>query len=362
MSAATILFIDIVSFSKKSTKEQKELIQSFTTEVTSALKKLSNNQNIVALPTGDGLALAFLHSDKIFFDHYTLLNFIFKIHEWAFIQSSSLRVGVHVGDVQYFIGINKQPNVCGDTINYAQRVMDATNPQQTLYSETAFRHYVGENNHDIAFEKFNAKFSGPIQVSAKHDLQISVYKLFLDPPQSFCSNDNPNEKRLILLKHRQYGDQFLFDVLQQPDKEILYITIMSYHTLTKIRERFRDKLLVKNLRVLTFRRRNQKDDISKAMSTHFKEDEDVVVSLINKAWETWTNLKKVNPNILQLKEYSSIPTMQGFIVKDEYALIELLTYRSNTEDRAAILVRKDNNKELFDLFSSSFEKLWSENS
>ncbi len=212
MSAATILFTDIVSFSKKPTAEQRRLVDSLTSEVVPELGVLLNAQrgtpSIVALPTGDGFALAFLHQTNQPWDHTTILRLILRMHQWANNQSSlhnlvSLRVGVHVGAVELITDINGKANLCGDTINYAQRVMDAANPRQTLYSEAAFREYVGSEspscNTPPFSEDFRADFLGPIEVYAKHGLQILVYKLSLEPPQPYWSNNDPIAKQLMLV-------------------------------------------------------------------------------------------------------------------------------------------------------------------
>lgn len=212
MSAATILFTDIVSFSKKPTAEQRLLVESLTSEVVHELRVLLNppldTPSIVALPTGDGLALAFLHRTNQPWNHITILRLILRMHQWANNQSSphnlvSLRVGVHVGAVELVTDINGKANLCGDTINYGQRVMDAANPRQTLYSEAAFREYVGSEspscNTPPFSEDFKVDFLGPIEVYAKHGLQILVYKLSLEPPRPYWSNDDPIAKQLMLV-------------------------------------------------------------------------------------------------------------------------------------------------------------------
>lgn len=212
MSAATILFTDIVSFSKKPTAEQRRLVETLTSEVVHELRTLLipplNTPSIVGLPTGDGLALAFLHRSNQPWDRTTIFRVILRLHQWALKQSSprnsvNLRVGVHVGAVELVTDINGNANVCGDTINYAQRVMDAASPRQTLFSEAAFREYVGTESpvcitHPFS-EDLRADFHGPIEVYAKHGLQILVYKLVLEPPQPYWSNDDPIAKHLMLV-------------------------------------------------------------------------------------------------------------------------------------------------------------------
>ncbi len=92
MSAATILFTDIVSFSKKSTAEQKRLVEFLTSEVVHELRTLLNppleTSGIIALPTGDGLALAFLHRPNQPWDRDTIFRLILRLHQWAHLQST----------------------------------------------------------------------------------------------------------------------------------------------------------------------------------------------------------------------------------------------------------------------------------
>lgn len=172
------------------------------------------------------------------------------------------------------------------------------------------------------------------------------------------------EHPIILLKHRLFfREEFLFNAIQQPNN-ILLITIMSKHTINEIKSMASEgKFKVKKLRVLTFKHREKNDAISKSLSIHLNERPAEAVSLqVNSSLNEWKEFQKNNSNKIILREYDSIPTMQGFIVKDQYALIELLTFHSNPNERAAILAKKDKNPELFKLFSSSFEKLWRENS
>ena len=212
MAAATILFIDIVSFSTKPTAEQRRLVESLTSEIVHEVRTLLNppqdTSSIVALPTGDGLALGFLHRTNQPWDRATILRLILRMHQWANNQSFphnlvSLRVGVHVGAVELITDINGNANICGDTINFAQRVMDSAGPRQTLFSEAAFGEYIGTESPECTASPFSEElrvnFIGPIEVYAKHGLQILVYKLSLEPPQPYLSNDDPIAKHLMLV-------------------------------------------------------------------------------------------------------------------------------------------------------------------
>ncbi len=207
--SATILFADIVGFSKKNTANQKTLIQSFTKEIRTDIKKLLKNQGILALPTGDGMALVFLHRSRQEWDRSNILCLIYQMQEWAKRMtrnntSVTLRIGVHIGPVEMISDINGKRNCCGDTINIAQRVMDSAAPRQVLFSDAAFRWYSGTENLELSEKPFSrrlsARFVGPIDVFAKHGLSLPVYKLALKPEQKWWSNSDPLGKNIVPIR------------------------------------------------------------------------------------------------------------------------------------------------------------------
>lgn len=228
MSAASIVFVDIVNFSSKPTAEQKRLVDSLTCEVLHELRSLLNPPrawpDVIALPTGDGLAMAFLHEINRSWEHATILHLILKLHQWAYAQATTdrpvrLRIGVHVGPIELITDINGKTNICGDTINYAQRVMDAAEGCQTLYSEAAFREYIGIESTTYDRPPFpkntSVGFQGPIEVFAKHGLQILVYKLTLEPSQPYWSNDDPKAKHLMLVSLTTLPKEIVGDFSKQ---------------------------------------------------------------------------------------------------------------------------------------------------
>ncbi|GEM_PF-665618 len=200
-AAATIMFLDIVGFSRNPNSRQKELVDSLTTEVTSNLSSLLNTPletHVVAMPTGDGMALAFLHRPKQPWDISTIMSLIYRVKQWAKSKDISLRTGIHAGEVEFISDINNKANIVGDTINYTQRVMDAANPKQVLFSDTAFRQYIGSNNPSYSGLPYGpgcrAVFEGPFEVQAKHGMRMLVYKMTLDPSQDWLSNEDPVSK------------------------------------------------------------------------------------------------------------------------------------------------------------------------
>lgn len=208
MSSAIILFTDIVSFSKEATAGQLQLIEGLTTEVRESTGDYISRDEAIALPTGDGLAIAFLNYSGNTAILSKLFELTLRLHKWAQSKSTatnpvSLRIGIHLGPLEFITDINGRKNICGYTVNLAQRVMDAANPRQTLLSADAFEQLIGRATSALTSspfsDKFIAKFEGPIDLYAKHGLQINVYKLILDPAQEYYSNDDPVAKHLMLV-------------------------------------------------------------------------------------------------------------------------------------------------------------------
>jgi class 3 adenylate cyclase len=252
MTAATIIFNDIVGFSKKATDEQKNLVNLLTVEIIHEIRYLLKPPNcnpcVLALPTGDGVALAFLHNTVQQWNISTVLKMIYRLQKWAFHEGIALRTGIHVGPVEIINDINGRQNICGSTINYAQRVMDAANPKQILISEQAYRHHIGVGQACNYNEKANFKFEGPIDVFAKHDERITVYKVLIESEEKgLLSTSDPVSKDLILIKLTPLPKEVIGSFSERLEKatEISFIQLTGDRFLQKYEEgkiKFSEKL------------------------------------------------------------------------------------------------------------------------
>ena len=115
-----VLFIDIVGYSKLLLDEQKERLRQLT-DIVLATPQVSEstNEQLVRLPTGDGMALVFRNSSE---EPARCALEIAK-HSKR-IRKSSVRMGIHSGPVSEVIDVNGHKNIAGAGINIAQRVMD----------------------------------------------------------------------------------------------------------------------------------------------------------------------------------------------------------------------------------------------
>ncbi len=108
-----------------------------------------------------------------------------------------------MGQVEIINDIADKTNICGHTINQTQRVMAAANPRQTLFSEVAFRHYVGVENPEYSGPPFTGEtkaiFVGPFDVLTKHEERFIVRSVILEPEQPGWNNAPPATKDIMLV-------------------------------------------------------------------------------------------------------------------------------------------------------------------
>jgi len=137
----SVVFIDLVGYSKKPVTEQIRLKTSLTNNLSEAIKDIPVNDRII-LDTGDGAAISFLGDpeDALF---VTLSLREAMIREAAESQaeesdSENVRMGINLGPVKLVKDINGHPNIIGDGINVAQRIMSFARPGQIVVSRSYY--------------------------------------------------------------------------------------------------------------------------------------------------------------------------------------------------------------------------------
>ena len=133
----SIVFLDMIDYSKKPDSEQIEVKNQFNALISNALKDIAQNDRII-VDTGDGAAIACSGSpeDALFIalairDEIIETNIRSK-------QPLFVRFGINLGTVRVMNDINSQPNIIGDGINVAQRIMSFAQPNQILVSRSYF--------------------------------------------------------------------------------------------------------------------------------------------------------------------------------------------------------------------------------
>jgi predicted ATPase/class 3 adenylate cyclase len=128
---ASVLFMDIVSYSLLSMEEQRELLTTLQSIVRGSVEynQACAKQELISLPTGDGMALVFMRDPVSPVKCALEIAASLKSH-----PELRLRMGINQGPVFRHADIKEQANVVGGGINMAQRVMDCGDAGHILVS------------------------------------------------------------------------------------------------------------------------------------------------------------------------------------------------------------------------------------
>ncbi|HZW24165.1 MAG TPA: adenylate/guanylate cyclase domain-containing protein [Gallionella sp.] len=133
----SVFFLDIVEYSKKSVAGQISLKERFNSYLSEAIRDVPVADRII-LDTGDGAAINFLG------DVEDALKAALSLRESLLKEDPNsdnpllVRMGINLGPVRLVRDINGQPNIVGDGINVAQRVMGFADSGQVLVSRSYF--------------------------------------------------------------------------------------------------------------------------------------------------------------------------------------------------------------------------------
>jgi class 3 adenylate cyclase len=138
----SVVFIDLVGYSKKPVTEQIRLKTSLTSNLSEAIKDIPVNDRII-LDTGDGAAISFLGDpeDALFVTLSLREAMVREGMTSTIVEASgedSVRMGINLGPVKLVKDINGHPNIIGDGINVAQRIMSFARPGQIVVSRSYY--------------------------------------------------------------------------------------------------------------------------------------------------------------------------------------------------------------------------------
>jgi len=133
----SVLFLDIAEYSQRSVAEQIRLKERFNAALTEAITGVATDDRII-LDTGDGAAVSFLGDPEDAMFAALSLRDAVAGQDLTGGPSLQIRVGVNLGPVRLVKDINGNPNIIGDGINVAQRVMSFADPGQILVSRSYY--------------------------------------------------------------------------------------------------------------------------------------------------------------------------------------------------------------------------------
>lgn len=170
--SANVLFLDIVGFTRLAVNRQRQVLKQLLEAVrgTEEYNRANAADQLLRLPTGDGMALVFLETTPI--DPVCCAKDISRALRSGN-QSFGVRMGVHSGPVYRDENIDNRPNVTGDGINLAQRVMSCGDEGHIILS-SAVAEFLR------AFEEWRPQIHDLGEVKVRHDKVLHIFNLYGD--------------------------------------------------------------------------------------------------------------------------------------------------------------------------------------
>jgi class 3 adenylate cyclase len=133
---AAVVFADLVGFSKKSVPAQLAAKEALTGLLQRLVTPYPANSRVV-LDTGDGAAVGFLVSPEY------ALGLALRLRREldaapgdGLLRSQDLRLGINLGPLKVVTDVNGHPNLLGEGINSAERIMSFADPGGTTASRS----------------------------------------------------------------------------------------------------------------------------------------------------------------------------------------------------------------------------------
>jgi class 3 adenylate cyclase len=170
LEIAHVLFVDIVGYSKLLTDEQSEALQELNQIVrnTEAVREAEAAGQLIILPTGDGMALAFTGSVEGPAECALEISRALRAQ-----PSLPVRMGIHSGPVQYVRDANTRENISGVGINVARRVMDCGDAGHILVS----KRFAGDLAQHRRWQHYLHELG---DVEVKHGVVVSLVNLYAE--------------------------------------------------------------------------------------------------------------------------------------------------------------------------------------
>lgn len=224
LEMAHVLFMDIVGYSAVPEIEEQRLLLEELQEVvllTPEFARAAASDEIIRLPTGDGLAVVF------FRDPVAPVRCAMQISQSLRGRPHlKLRIGLHTGPVYRIQDINTHANVSGGGINLAQRVMDCGDAGHILLSRemAGLLSQVGSwPIHDLG--ECEVKHGARLHLFSLHTAELGNPKLperlqSVSLPQSRPNSSpgrtlSPGVRVALLYKRHVEPDNHLLELLEQ---------------------------------------------------------------------------------------------------------------------------------------------------
>jgi len=234
LEIAHVLFMDIVAYSTLPMDQQGLLLGELQEAVrnTAEFARASAEDQLIRLPTGDGMALVFFRDPEAPIRCAMELSQALREH-----PKIKVRMGIHTGPVYRVADINANRNVAGGGINVAQRVMDCGDAGHILVSKAS-----ADVLREVGGWKDSLKDLGELKV--KHGLRLHLYEI---SKEEGGRRERPKKLRLVHARRWAGVLAILLSVLA-----IAMISVVTFFNASK-------KGRIDTLAVLPFENRSNPD-------------------------------------------------------------------------------------------------------
>lgn len=133
----SVLFIDIVGYSRRTVPDQLAMKEVFNVLIASAVQNVVTSERIM-VDTGDGAGIAFLGDPEDALFAALSLRDAIDSGKATLGDPGFVRMGINLGPLKMVRDINGHPNMIGDGVNDAQRVMSFAEPGQVMVSHSYY--------------------------------------------------------------------------------------------------------------------------------------------------------------------------------------------------------------------------------
>ncbi len=191
---AHVLFTDLVGYSLLPMDQQKEHLQELQQIVRGSPQFQTSDAagDIINLPTGDGMALAFFGDPTA--PAQCALEVASVVRKTTHLK---LRMGIHTGPVYRVADMNANANVAGGGINLAQRVMDGGDAGHILVSSTVADVLLQLSNWAPHLTDLGA-------CTGKHGVKIHIYNLATGEAGNSAVPENLKAPPVLVSRQRRW--------------------------------------------------------------------------------------------------------------------------------------------------------------
>ncbi|MFZ5524556.1 MAG: adenylate/guanylate cyclase domain-containing protein [Pseudomonadota bacterium] len=169
-TSATVLFFDVIGYTKQPVNKQIEIKKQFNRLVSDCLEQLGKSERII-LDTGDGAAIGFMQHPEDALKVAMQFRNMVTANQHNDYPELKVRIGIHLGPISIVKDMNGLSNMVGDGINDAQRVMSFAGTDQVYISRPYFD-FISRLSSE-----YTSLFHYQGALPDKHGREHPVYKL-----------------------------------------------------------------------------------------------------------------------------------------------------------------------------------------